>query len=213
MVYKFEEHVRSYAEKALKELGEEVHLMLFTHASSCLYCREMEEFIAELQGFSPKIKVTKGLTPESKEAKRHRIAYIPALLIHGYKIVYYGTPSGQEVVPFIDTLVEASLRTPKLKEESKRRISKITSPFHLRIFTTPTCPYCPGIVSTANRFALLNENFRVDVVDTLEFPKLVVKYQVTSVPKVVINDRLNIEGKVSEAEFVEKIAEARYIFH
>jgi alkyl hydroperoxide reductase subunit F len=59
---------------------------------------------------------------------------------------------------------------------------------------TLTCPYCPKMVHVANQFALVNDNIRADMIEGSEFPQLVQKYDVTGVPKTIINELYSFEG-------------------
>ena len=43
------------------------------------------------------------------------------------------------------------------------------------------------------------------VVEATEFPELVQRYQITGVPKTVIDDRIEILGAQSEAVFVKQV--------
>lgn len=53
-----------------------------------------------------------------------------------------------------------------------------------------------------------SEKITADVVEVQEFPHLARMYQVMSVPKTVINDRVQFIGAVPEAAFVDKVLEA-----
>jgi alkyl hydroperoxide reductase subunit F len=69
---------------------------------------------------------------------------------------------------------------------------------------TLTCPYCPRMVHVANQFAFANDNIRSDMVESSEFPQLVQKYNVTGVPKTIINETHTFDGAISaDAVFVE----------
>ena len=56
--------------------------------------------------------------------------------------------------------------------------------------------------------AMANEHITADAIDASEFPELSSKYQVMSVPKIVINDRVEFTGAQPEAAFLEAIQQA-----
>jgi predicted DsbA family dithiol-disulfide isomerase len=79
---------------------------------------------------------------------------------------------------------------------------------HVQVFVTPTCPYCPTVARLAHQAAVENENVIADVVEVSEFPDLAAQYHVRGVPKVVMNDTLELVGAQQEAAFVEALLEA-----
>jgi len=56
--------------------------------------------------------------------------------------------------------------------------------------------------------AMSFEQVVADVIEANEFPQLSQAYAVMSVPKVVVNDRVEILGAVPEAEFVKEVVRA-----
>ncbi|MBI4297519.1 MAG: thioredoxin family protein, partial [Chloroflexi bacterium] len=56
--------------------------------------------------------------------------------------------------------------------------------------------------------ALENPGITADVVEAQEFPALAQRYGVTSVPRTLINGRVQIKGAVAEQEFLNKVLEA-----
>ena len=87
-------------------------------------------------------------------------------------------------------------------------LGKINEPVHLQVFVTPTCPYCPNMVITAQQFALLNEHITADMVEAMEFPEYASKYSVLGVPKTIVNEHTSIDGLVSDVDLLEKIYSA-----
>jgi predicted DsbA family dithiol-disulfide isomerase len=49
---------------------------------------------------------------------------------------------------------------------------------------------------------------RADMVEAMEFPHLATKYQVSGVPRTVINETTHIVGAVPEPTLMEKLREA-----
>jgi|Deesub1362A_J573_1020465.scaffolds.fasta_scaffold00005_193 glutaredoxin-like protein len=214
MVYELDESKLKNIKKEFEKLREDVKLILFTgDKDSCINCKEIEEMIEQIAALSDKIKIAKGLTLKSEEAKKYKIDKHPAIVIEGSKgkIRYFGIPIAKEFMPFIYTLVDVSSGTPKLSPTTVKRISKVKTPVHLKVFTTPTCPYCPTMVRLTQKLAMINENIIADMIDALEFPELAQKYQVFSVPKIIINDKLNIDGVQPEPVIVDKIIESTHL--
>ena len=52
------------------------------------------------------------------------------------------------------------------------------------------------------------ERITADVIEANEFPELSARFQVSGVPKIVINDRVELLGSQREAKFLEAVLEA-----
>jgi len=52
---------------------------------------------------------------------------------------------------------------------------------------------------------------QADVIDVSEFPYLGQKYSVMGVPKIVINERIELVGAVPESQFVAHVVQAQKI--
>jgi alkyl hydroperoxide reductase subunit AhpF len=71
---------------------------------------------------------------------------------------------------------------------------------------TPTCPHCPRAVTLAHRMAVENPHIRATCVEATEFMDLAQKYQVTGVPKTVVEGtNVEILGAVPEDAFVREV--------
>jgi alkyl hydroperoxide reductase subunit AhpF len=56
--------------------------------------------------------------------------------------------------------------------------------------------------------AIASERVRATAIEATEFPDLARAYRVMAVPKIVINDRVQFEGALPEAQFLERVLEA-----
>ncbi|MBI2160251.1 MAG: thioredoxin family protein [Candidatus Rokubacteria bacterium] len=56
--------------------------------------------------------------------------------------------------------------------------------------------------------AIASDRVRATAIEATEFPELSRAYQVMGVPKVVINDRVQFEGAVSEQDFLGAVLQA-----
>ncbi|HEY6843808.1 MAG TPA: thioredoxin family protein [Thermoanaerobaculia bacterium] len=57
----------------------------------------------------------------------------------------------------------------------------------------------------AHQFAIENDFITADMVEVSEFPQLVEKYQVSGVPKTIINDISAVVGHVPEETLLDAI--------
>ena len=93
-----------------------------------------------------------------------------------------------------------------LTEQSRAQLKALTTPVALQVFFTPTCVYCPQMISLANQAAIESPLVTAVAIDATEFPDLVRRYNVNGVPKTVINDAMELMGAAPEDEFVAAIA-------
>jgi len=195
-----------------KMLVNPVTLTVFTQEIECDYCKETRELVEELGSLSDKIKTqVLDLVNDKDKASQYQVDKVPAVVIEGFKkanVKFYGVPAGYEFNTLIKDIVLTSRGETELSVETKRRLSEIKKPVHLKVFVTPTCPYCPGMVSLAHQCAMENENITADMIEVSEFPQLGVKYNVSGVPKTVINESGEVLGMQSEEEFVRQLEAA-----
>ncbi|MGC8971975.1 MAG: protein disulfide oxidoreductase [bacterium] len=201
------------------ELLNDVRLLFFTQKSGliipgveCEYCKETGNLLKELSETSSKIKLeVYDFMTDEENVKKYNIKRIPAIIIAGeedYGIRFYGIPSGYEFSSIIETIIDVSKKETKLSKDIKERLAKINKEVNVQVFVTPTCPYCPRMVHTAYQFALESKYITAEGIEVIEFPQLGNYYNVSGVPKTVINDKEEIIGAVPETIFLESIEKA-----
>lgn len=94
-----------------------------------------------------------------------------------------------------------------LDEEIKREIQKIQKKVSMKIMVSLSCTMCPELVMAAQRIALLNENITAEMYDLAHFPDLKEKYQIMSVPCMIVNDEKVYFGKKGILELVSILKE------
>lgn len=196
-----------------KELENDVNLMFFTDIQGkCKLCNEMKQLLEELSTLTKKIKLTVyEIGKNKKEAKFLGIERTPALVIGGkkmYNLYYYGLPSGYEFPALIDDIIDASHGHTNLSETTKNKLQDIKRITDIKVFVTPTCPYCSKAVRMAHQFSIENPNIKGVMIESNEFPELANEYGVMAVPKIVINDKISFEGSIPEKDFLEQVFKA-----
>ena len=178
----------------------------------CTYCKPTREMLQELSALSDLISLRMHVWKEAQEeAKRFGIERVPGTAIRGrnstvYK--YYGIPGGSEFAAFIESITDISRGETLLSAESVKALAKLKDDVSLRVFVTPTCPYCPMMARLAFQLALVSPKVQAEVIEVNEFPELGDRYSVRAVPLTVINDRVAIPGAVHESVLVEQVVKA-----
>ena len=93
-----------------------------------------------------------------------------------------------------------------LTEQSRAQLKALSKPVALQVFFTPTCVYCPQMISLANQAAIESPLVSAVAIDATEFPDLVRRYNVNGVPKTIVNDTTEIMGAMPEEDFITTIA-------
>jgi glutaredoxin-like protein len=195
-----------------ERLVDPVRLTMFTQEIECDYCHEARELTQELGSLSDKIKVeVLDFVKDANKASEYGVDKVPAIVIRGPKgnhVNFFGIPAGYEFNTLMKDIVQLSRGQTDLSPETRQVLSSVKGPVHIKVFVTPTCPYCPGAVSLAHQFAMENSNIKADMIEINEFPQLAIKYNVMGVPKTVINEAVEILGMQPEEEFLRHVAAA-----
>ena len=153
-------------------LEQPVNLIVFTQDQECQYCRETRMIAEEVAGLSDKISLqVYDFVADQEVAEHYHIDKIPATVVmrggdepKDYGIRYFGIPSGYEFSSLIEDILMISKNESGLSPETKTQLAGLSTPLHLQVFVTPTCPYCPQAVRLAHQLALESELVRADMV-------------------------------------------------
>jgi len=205
------EKVRKDVRKVLGELPAPVTLTLFTKPG-CPTCADLVELVTEMGEVDPRIRArVLDFASEPAEALSLGIEDAPAMAVTGSRdhgIRFYGTPGGFEFASFLDAIRAVSHGASSLPPDLKARLARLAKPVRIRVFVTPTCPYCPQAVETANHIALAAGGVRAEMVEAMEFQELSDRFNVRGVPRIVINDSEAFEGAIPAPRFVDAVVRA-----
>ena len=147
---------------------------------------ELEDFIVNLATLTDKIKVTVA----DRNDKTNNAPCVRVFHEDGIDagIAFHGVPSGHEFTSFVLGLYNAAGPGQKTDEQIYRDIKDIKSSVDIKILVSLSCTMCPDLVIACQRIATLNPNIRAEAYDLQHFEELKKKYNVMSVPCLVIND-------------------------
>ena len=142
---------------------------------------------------------------DSEQARKYNITRSPTLLIapERYSIRWLGAPLGEEARTFLEILILVGLGKSHLSDQSLNVIKKIDSPRNIKVFVSPTCPYCPQQAVNAVKAAVeMPETISLEIIDIQSEPELALQYAAQSVPQAFANDILIGQGAQPEEVFV-----------
>jgi len=196
--------------KLLSDMVNPVSLVLFTD-DSCNTCLETRQLLEDVSTLNDKIRlVVKDFHKDLDDVQKYGIERIPSFVIlaenGAYKgVKFNGIPAGHEINSFLAALVVMSGHGYIIEDALLERIHKITKPVDIKVFVTLSCPHCPGAVQTAHLLAMQNPNIKGEMIESQTFPELSKKYHVSGVPKIVINDTVEILGDQPIENFLDAI--------
>lgn len=207
-----DEKTKTELQQILRNLVSPVKLLFFTQKNACPACSQQQEILQELASLSDKLELkVYDFVLNGEEVAGYRVDKIPATVIVGRKdsgIRFYGLTAGYEFTSLIEAIVMVSTGQSGLDPKLEALVIGIEEQVHLQIFVTLTCPYCPKMVHVADQFAFINSSIKADMVESSEFPHLAQRYNVTGVPKTIINEAYSFEGALPEAAVYLEILKA-----
>ena len=194
-----------------KKMKDDVYVYVFTSNDNCRYCKETVDITNETASLHDAIHV-EILNVNSDKAKEMGVDKAPTTIItdnneYGSRIRYIGIPAGYEFSSLIEDIISVSQRKVTFEEHVKEHLDEIDEPIEIKVFVTPTCPYCPRAVRTAHKFAQYNKYIHGKMIEAIEFPDWADQYGVSAVPHIVINDDVVFQGALPEHDFVENVME------
>lgn len=194
-----DDETRDEVRALVEGLHAPVTLLFFTQQHACGACVTQRRLLEELVELSDKLRLeVKELVQDTEEARRYGVNKVPATcVLSGERdpgIRFFGVTAGYELGSLVQAVRMVSTGESGLGDELESWVARIDRPLHLEVMVTLTCPYCPRMVHLVHQMALVNDHIRADMVDAAEFPQLVQRYDVTGVPRTVIDERPAFEG-------------------
>ena len=120
-------------------------------------------------------------------------------------LAFHGIPGGHEFTSFILGLYNVAGPGQQIEDDIKSKIEAVDKETKIKLMVSLTCTMCPDLVVAAQRIASLNPKVSTEVYDLNHFPDLRDKYQIMSVPCMVINDGKPNFGKKDISQVLDLI--------
>ena len=176
-------------------------LLLKLYLDSRPISAELERFMTALVELSDKL--TMEIT--DRQASETFAPCVKVCLEDGAEtgLAFHGVPSGHEFTSFVLGLYNAAGPGQTIDEDTKQRIAAISKPTDMKILVTLSCTMCPDLVKAAQRIAAENPLITAQVYDIRHFEQLKNRYNVMSVPCLVVNDESVYFGKKNIHQILE----------
>jgi glutaredoxin-like protein len=176
--------------------------------------RELDALLGEIAALSDRLELrVHDVTTDPAPAAAAGVDanHLPALLLSGAAkghVRFLGMPTGLELGTLLSALLDVASGESGLSPATKEALQDLRDDVFIRVFVTPTCPFCPRAARTAVQMAIESPHVTADVIEANEFPELADRYEVRGVPKVVVNDTVSFVGAQPEMHFLESVRRA-----
>lgn len=166
---------------------------------------ELESFIRALAALSPKLSVVVA-SQDALDTPCVKL-YRPDGSDTG--LAFHGVPGGHEFTSFVLALYNAAGPGQTLDAQTMQKIAAIRTPSDLKILVSLSCTMCPDLVTAAQRIAAANPLVTAHVYDLQHFEHLRQRYQVMSVPCLVINNTTVSFGRKNMEQLLQLLLHDR----
>lgn len=174
-----------------------ITLRLYKDDSELSY--EDEKLLKELASLSDKVSY------EMKNAEPGLEHTISIVRNDGTEagLYFHGVPGGHEFNSFILAMYNTAGPGQDIGEDNEKRIAAIQDKKDVTIAVSLSCTMCPDLVAAAERIAAASDKVTVHVYDLAHYPDLQNKYNIMSVPCLIVNDKDIHFGKKGVAELLD----------
>ena len=163
---------------------------------------------AELRGYMQELvkltdKLSLELSEEGEDAPSVRICREDGSWTG---LAFHGVPGGHEFTSFVLGLYNAAGPGQALDEDVLKAVKAIDRKLDMKVLVSLSCTMCPELVTAAQRIAAENSNVSAQVYDLNHFPEIKDRYNVMSVPCLVMGDGEVVSfGKKNVKQILELI--------
>ena len=165
--------------------------------------RELESYMRELASISDKLTVD----VKDKNASSDFAPCVKVCCVDGTEtgLAFHGVPGGHEFSSFVLGIYNAIGPGQPIDEKTRERIGAISKPTDIKVLVSLSCTMCPDTVVSAQHIAAKNKNVTAEIYDIHHFEEIRKKYNVMSVPCILINDTGVSFGKKNINQMLELI--------
>ncbi|CAB1075894.1 Thioredoxin reductase (EC [Olavius algarvensis Delta 1 endosymbiont] len=194
--------------QTFEQLPNDIPLLLFTaKGQDDAFTQANRQVIRAFRELSDKITIREHYL-DHELAQKYNITSSPTLLIapERYSIRWLGAPMGEEARTLLETLILVGAGQSHLSDQSLNVVKKIDSPRNIKVFVSPTCPYCPQEAVNAVKAAIeMPDMVSLEIIDIQCEPELANQYAAQSVPQAFANDILIGQGAQTEEVFASSL--------
>lgn len=165
---------------------------------------ELKKYMEELAGLTDRL--TLNIIENSEKSD---LPFVRVIRSDGSfsGLAFHGVPGGHEFTSFVLGLYNASGKGQPIDRGVEEKILSINKQTDMKIIVSLSCTMCPELVTAAQKAASINDKITAEVYDVSHFPKLKEKYNVMSVPCLVINNNKVSFGRKNISQLADILSE------
>ncbi|WP_054031517.1 thioredoxin-disulfide reductase [Desulfatitalea tepidiphila] len=195
-------------QQTFASLPNEIPLFLFVQKGrDDVYVDACRQVVRAFRELTDKIKI-KEYYLDHEMARKWKVDSSPTLLIdpERYNIRWMGAPMGEEGRSFLEAMLLVGMGKSDLSDQSLQVIRRLDTPRTVKIFVSPTCPYCPQQAVNGLKAAIERPDMiALEIIDIQCRPDLAEQYEAHSVPQAYANDVLIGQGAQQEEVFLSSL--------
>jgi glutaredoxin-like protein len=207
-----DENLLNAMQRSLTQMKNPVRLILFTRDAGCETCPEMLDLARAIKARSPKIALeVYDQVMDRDKAEQYGIRYVPAIVIQGGNARmarFYGLIADVFLRILLDTILAVSEEKIWFPENILRALSHLERQVAIQVFVESDCPLCRPVADTAIGMAYESDLVVADIIIASDFPDLIRKHSIKTLPKTIFGANLHMDGHVTESQFLEMIFQA-----
>lgn len=179
-------------------------LTLELHLDNGTVSAELKKYMEELAGLTDRL--TLNIIENSEKSD---LPFVRVIRSDGSfsGLAFHGVPGGHEFTSFVLGLYNASGKGQPIDRSVEEKILSINKQTDMKIIVSLSCTMCPELVTAAQKAASINDKITAEVYDVSHFPKLKEKYNVMSVPCLVINNDKVSFGRKNISQLADILSE------
>jgi len=193
-------------------LKKPVRLVLFINAVGCEACPEAKRVAQAIKKNAPLLALEiYDQVMDRDKTELYGIKRVPAMVVQdndGHAVTFYGLVEDVFLSVLIDTLHAASEQRTWFPVDISTTLRHLARTVHIQVFVETDCPLCRPVAQTAIGLALESALVSTDIIIAGDYPELIKKYSIKTLPKTIFGENLHMDGHVTESEFLEMIFQA-----
>ena len=187
----FTPEMRQQLDTVFSRMAHPLQLVLYLDERSV--STELEHFMTELASMTDKLTVQVAeRSASSQDTPCVRVCQQDGTWTG---LAFHGIPGGHEFTSFVLGLYNAAGPGQTLDEDTRQAIAALNKPVEMKVLVSLSCTMCPDLVVAAQHIAALNPKVTAEVYDLAHFEQLKNRYQVMSVPCLVVSNEQVTFGK------------------
>jgi alkyl hydroperoxide reductase subunit AhpF len=198
-----------------KRLNKPVRLVLFTSDKGCTACPDMLDLARAIKSYFDKIALESyDLVMDRDKSQQYGVELVPSIVLQGgdaEMVTFCGLIEDVFLNILVDTIQSLSNKKVWFPDDVRRVLKHLDHDVKIRVFVESDCPLCRPVAETAIGLALESRFVTTDIIVADDYPDLIRKHNIKKLPMTIFGENLQMDGHVTESEFLEMIFEAEGI--